>query len=122
MAALSPLFLSPTDLAYPPAHNENSSAPISQGENLMDITKIFSILQPDEKEDTNTGEIQALNQAVYNNDSYTLDQLLCQERYKRFINSRRAGVSLGHPCAWLLLMATLAACRSSWHMVLMLIA
>ncbi|XP_065772200.1 myotubularin-related protein 8 isoform X2 [Muntiacus reevesi] len=33
-----------------------------------------------------------------------------------------AGVSLGHPCAWLLLMATLAACRSSWHMVLMLTA
>lgn len=26
------LFLSSTDLAYPPAHNENSSAPISQGE------------------------------------------------------------------------------------------
>ena len=88
MAALSLLFLSPTDLAYPPAHNENSSAPISQGENLMDITKIFSLLQPDEEEDTNTGEKQALNQAVYNNDSYTLDQLLCQERYKRFINSR----------------------------------
>lgn len=57
--------------------------------NLMDITKIFSLLQPDkEEEDTDTGEKQALNQAVYNNDSYALDQLLCQERYKRFINSR----------------------------------
>lgn len=55
----------------------------------MDITKIFSLLQPDkEEEDTDTGEKQALNQAVYDNDSYTLDQLLCQERYKRFINSR----------------------------------
>ncbi|XP_017531558.1 ankyrin repeat and SOCS box protein 12 [Manis javanica] len=57
--------------------------------NLMNITKIFSLLQPDkEEEDTNRGEKQALNQAVYNNDSYTLDQLLHQERYKRFINSR----------------------------------
>ncbi|XP_010853246.1 PREDICTED: ankyrin repeat and SOCS box protein 12, partial [Bison bison bison] len=82
------LLVQARDLAYPPAHNENSSAPISQGENLMDITKIFSLLQPDDEEDTNTGEKQALNQAVYNNDSYTLDQLLCQERYKRFINSR----------------------------------
>lgn len=55
----------------------------------MDITKIFSLLQPDkEEEDTDMGEKQALNQAVYDNDSYTLDQLLCQERYKRFINSR----------------------------------
>lgn len=33
-------------------------------------------------------DTSSLNQAVYNNDSYTLDQLLCQERYKRFINSR----------------------------------
>ncbi|XP_045850552.1 ankyrin repeat and SOCS box protein 12 [Meles meles] len=57
--------------------------------NLMDITKIFSLLQPDkEEEDTDMEEKQALNQAVYDNDSYTLDQLLCQVRYKRFINSR----------------------------------
>ncbi|XP_077743774.1 ankyrin repeat and SOCS box protein 12 isoform X1 [Canis aureus] len=57
--------------------------------NLMDITKIFSLLQPDkEEEDTDMVEKQALNQAVYDNDSHTLDQLLCQERYKRFINSR----------------------------------
>ncbi|KAL0589014.1 Ankyrin repeat and SOCS box protein 12 [Plecturocebus cupreus] len=57
--------------------------------NLIDITKIFSLLQPDkEEEDTDTEEKQALSQAVYDNDSYTLDQLLHQERYKRFINSR----------------------------------
>lgn len=56
---------------------------------LMDIAKIFSLLQPEkEEEDTDTGEKQALNQAVYDNDSYTLDHLLQQERYKRFINSR----------------------------------
>ncbi|XP_023489700.1 phosphatidylinositol-3,5-bisphosphate 3-phosphatase MTMR8 isoform X2 [Equus przewalskii] len=57
--------------------------------NLMDITKIFSLLQPDkEEEDTDTREKQALSQAVYDNDCYTLDQLLRQERYKCFINSR----------------------------------
>ncbi|KAM7045841.1 ankyrin repeat and SOCS box protein 12 [Molossus nigricans] len=57
--------------------------------NFMDISKIFSLLQPDkEEEDTNTGEKQALREAVHRNDSYTLDQLLCQDRYKRFINSR----------------------------------
>ncbi|XP_047392565.1 ankyrin repeat and SOCS box protein 12 isoform X1 [Sciurus carolinensis] len=57
--------------------------------NLMDVTKIFSLLQPErEEEDTDTGEKQALHQAVYDNDSYTLDQLLRQECYKRFINSR----------------------------------
>lgn len=57
--------------------------------NLMDIAKIFSLLQPEkEEEDTDTGEKQALNQAVYDNDSGTLDHLLHQERYKRFINSR----------------------------------
>ncbi|EDL95987.1 rCG36279, isoform CRA_b [Rattus norvegicus] len=57
--------------------------------NLMDIAKIFSLLQPEkEEEDADTGEKQALNQAVYDNDSCTLDHLLHQERYKRFINSR----------------------------------
>ncbi|KAM5221961.1 ankyrin repeat and SOCS box protein 12 [Ctenodactylus gundi] len=57
--------------------------------NPMDITKIFSLLQPKkEEEDTDIEEKQALNQAVYNNDCHTLDQLLYQERYKRFINSR----------------------------------
>ncbi|XP_075395708.1 ankyrin repeat and SOCS box protein 12 [Tenrec ecaudatus] len=57
--------------------------------NLMDINKIFSLLQPDkEEEGTDMGEKLALNQAVYDNDFQTLDLLLCQERYKRFINSR----------------------------------
>ncbi|KAK2494518.1 hypothetical protein MC885_006129, partial [Smutsia gigantea] len=60
--------------------------------NLMDITRIFSLLQPDkEEEDTNMGEKQALNQAVYNNDSYSLDELFHQEHYKRFINTARDG-------------------------------
>uniref|UniRef100_A0A674K297 Ankyrin repeat and SOCS box protein 12 n=2 Tax=Terrapene triunguis TaxID=2587831 RepID=A0A674K297_9SAUR len=55
--------------------------------NLMDITKIFSMLQPRENEDDN-GERQDLNQAVSQDDYQTLDELLCQDRYKTFINSR----------------------------------
>ncbi|XP_066105487.1 ankyrin repeat and SOCS box protein 12 [Saccopteryx bilineata] len=56
--------------------------------NFMDISKLFSLLQPDKgEEDTGTGEKQALRDAVQRNDSHTLDQLLRQECYKRFINS-----------------------------------
>uniref|UniRef100_A0A8C8VHE3 Ankyrin repeat and SOCS box protein 12 n=1 Tax=Pelusios castaneus TaxID=367368 RepID=A0A8C8VHE3_9SAUR len=55
--------------------------------NLLDVTKIFSMLQPREDEDVN-GEIQELNQAVTQNDYQTLNELLCQDRYKIFINSR----------------------------------
>ncbi|KAM6151047.1 ankyrin repeat and SOCS box protein 12 [Rhynchocyon petersi] len=53
---------------------------------LMDITKILSLLQPDDEEKTSIREKQVLSQAIYDNDSCTLDQLLHQERYKRFIN------------------------------------
>ncbi|XP_072482128.1 ankyrin repeat and SOCS box protein 12 isoform X2 [Notamacropus eugenii] len=56
---------------------------------LMDISKIFSLLQqPDDDEEDNADEKQELNKIVYNNDARTLDRLLQQERYKRFINSR----------------------------------
>ncbi|XP_074864343.1 ankyrin repeat and SOCS box protein 12 [Carettochelys insculpta] len=55
--------------------------------NLLDITKIFSMLQPKEDEDDN-GERQELNQAVSQDDYQTLDELLCQDRYKIFINSK----------------------------------
>ncbi|XP_027691771.1 ankyrin repeat and SOCS box protein 12 [Vombatus ursinus] len=54
---------------------------------LMDISKIFSLLQQPDEED-NASEKQELNQIVCNNDARTLDKLLHQERYKRFINSR----------------------------------
>ncbi|XP_043847336.1 ankyrin repeat and SOCS box protein 12-like [Dromiciops gliroides] len=54
--------------------------------NLMDISKIFSLLQQPDEED-NAGEKQELNQIVCDNDASTLDQLLHQKRYKRFINS-----------------------------------
>ncbi|XP_051824397.1 ankyrin repeat and SOCS box protein 12 [Antechinus flavipes] len=54
---------------------------------LMDITKIFSLLQQPDEED-NATEKQELSQIVCNNDARTLDQLLHHQRYKRFINSR----------------------------------
>ncbi|XP_074056895.1 ankyrin repeat and SOCS box protein 12 [Macrotis lagotis] len=53
--------------------------------NQMDIRKIFSLLQ--ESDQDSSGEKQELNQTVHNNNAKILDQLLCQERYKRFINS-----------------------------------
>ncbi|XP_062917484.1 ankyrin repeat and SOCS box protein 12a [Mobula hypostoma] len=54
---------------------------------LVDITKIFSMLQPKDEEIDN-GEITQLNQAVSNDDDKLLAELLSQERYARFINSR----------------------------------
>uniref|UniRef100_W5NBH6 Ankyrin repeat and SOCS box protein 12 n=1 Tax=Lepisosteus oculatus TaxID=7918 RepID=W5NBH6_LEPOC len=53
---------------------------------LVDISKIFSMLQPREEEDN--GERQELNQAVSNDDDKLLTELLSQERYRTFINSR----------------------------------
>ncbi|KAK6473771.1 ankyrin repeat and SOCS box protein 12-like [Huso huso] len=54
---------------------------------LVDISKIFSMLQPkDEEEDD--GERRELSQAVSNDDDKLLAELLSQERYRRFINSR----------------------------------
>ncbi|XP_062997912.1 ankyrin repeat and SOCS box protein 12 [Elgaria multicarinata webbii] len=54
---------------------------------LLDITKIFSMLQPREDEEGD-GERQELNLAVSQDNYQLLDELLCQERYKRFIDSR----------------------------------
>ncbi|KAM6253435.1 LOW QUALITY PROTEIN: ankyrin repeat and SOCS box protein 12 [Porphyrio hochstetteri] len=75
---------------------------------LMDITKMFSMLQPQEEEDDN-GESEELNQAVCEDDPQTLDNLLCQARYKRFIN-RRSG--WGVPSTPLRLAATWGRVRS----------
>ncbi|XP_048885047.1 ankyrin repeat and SOCS box protein 12-like [Brienomyrus brachyistius] len=55
---------------------------------LMDISKMFSMLQPKEEEDTDNGECRELNQAVANDDEKLLSELLAQERYRKFINSR----------------------------------
>ncbi|XP_029463558.1 ankyrin repeat and SOCS box protein 12 [Rhinatrema bivittatum] len=54
---------------------------------LVDIKKIFSMLQPRDDDEDN-GERQELHQAVSNNDAKVLALLLSQERYKAFINSR----------------------------------
>ncbi|NXT74380.1 ASB12 protein, partial [Zapornia atra] len=75
---------------------------------LMDITRMFSMLQPQEEEDDN-GESEELNRAVCEDDHQTLDNLLCQARYKRFIN-RRSG--WGVPSTPLRLAATWGRVRS----------
>ncbi|NXP02576.1 ASB12 protein, partial [Thinocorus orbignyianus] len=75
---------------------------------LMDITKIFSMLQPREDEEDN-GESEELNRAVSEDNHQTLDNLLSQDRYKRFIN-RRSG--WGVPSTPLRLAATWGCVRS----------
>ncbi|XP_055034953.2 ankyrin repeat and SOCS box protein 12b [Misgurnus anguillicaudatus] len=55
---------------------------------LMDISKIFSLLQPKEEEEEDNNNCQQLNQAVINDDEKHLAELLSQEKYKRCINNR----------------------------------
>ncbi|XP_037978681.1 ankyrin repeat and SOCS box protein 12 isoform X2 [Motacilla alba alba] len=56
---------------------------------LMDINKMFSLLQPgDDEEDS--GESEELSRAVCQDDPETLARLLSQDRYRRLIN-RRSG-------------------------------
>uniref|UniRef100_UPI00398E7AD1 ankyrin repeat and SOCS box protein 12a n=1 Tax=Pristiophorus japonicus TaxID=55135 RepID=UPI00398E7AD1 len=54
---------------------------------LVDITKIFSMLQGKDEEDDN-GDRSQLHQAVSKDDDKLLAELLSQERYMRFLNSR----------------------------------
>ncbi|XP_008634445.1 PREDICTED: ankyrin repeat and SOCS box protein 12 [Corvus brachyrhynchos] len=75
---------------------------------LMDINKMFSLLQPrDDEEDS--GESEELSRAVCEDDHETLDRLLSQDRYKRLIN-RRSG--WGVPSTPLRLAATWGCVRS----------
>lgn len=72
---------------------------------LMDISKIFSLLQPKE-EDEDSEQCQALNNAVSSDDVTLLAQLLSQESYRKCINARsgwgvpvtplRTAAALGH--------------------------
>lgn len=72
---------------------------------LMDISKIFSLLQPKEEDEDNE-QCQALNNAVSGNDVTLLSELLSQEAYRRSINARsgwgvpvtplRTAAALGH--------------------------
>ncbi|KAF7707192.1 ankyrin repeat and SOCS box protein 12b [Silurus meridionalis] len=52
---------------------------------LMDITKIFSLLQPKAEEEDGC---QQLNEAIAENNHKRLAELLSQEHYRRCINSR----------------------------------
>ncbi|XP_027864252.1 ankyrin repeat and SOCS box protein 12a isoform X2 [Xiphophorus couchianus] len=51
---------------------------------LMDISKIFSLLQPKEEDDE---QARALNDAVGADDAALLSELLAQEEYRRCINT-----------------------------------
>ncbi|NXP61027.1 ASB12 protein, partial [Chloropsis cyanopogon] len=75
---------------------------------LMDINKMFSLLQPRDDEEDN-GESEELSRAVCQDDHETLERLLSQDRYKRLIN-RRSG--WGVPSTPLRLAATWGCVRS----------
>uniref|UniRef100_A0A8D3AFU4 Ankyrin repeat and SOCS box protein 12 n=1 Tax=Scophthalmus maximus TaxID=52904 RepID=A0A8D3AFU4_SCOMX len=72
---------------------------------LMDISKIFSLLQPKEEDEDNE-QCQALNNAVSGDSAALLSELLSQESYRRSINARcgwgvpvtplRTAAALGH--------------------------
>lgn len=72
---------------------------------LMDISKIFSLLQPKEEDEDNE-QCQALNNAVNSDNVTLLSELLSQESYRRSINARsgwgvpvtplRTAAALGH--------------------------
>ncbi|KAM9377631.1 ankyrin repeat and SOCS box protein 12a isoform 1-T2 [Pholidichthys leucotaenia] len=72
---------------------------------LMDISKIFSLLQPRE-EDVDGEQCQALNNAVSSDNAALLSELLSQENYRKSINARsgwgvpvtplRTAAALGH--------------------------
>lgn len=72
---------------------------------LMDISKIFSLLQPKEEDEDNE-QSKALNNAVSSDNVTLLTELLSQENYRRCINARsgwgvpvtplRTAASLGH--------------------------
>ncbi|XP_067845865.1 ankyrin repeat and SOCS box protein 12-like [Heptranchias perlo] len=53
---------------------------------LVDVSKIFSMLQPRNQDDN--VEVNQINQAVSRNEDKLLADLLSQERYSQFINSR----------------------------------
>lgn len=72
---------------------------------LMDISKIFSLLQPKEEDEDNE-QCQALINAVSSDNVTLLSELLSQENYRRSINARsgwgvpvtplRTAAALGH--------------------------
>ena len=92
---------------------------------LMDISKIFSLLQPKE-EDEDSEQCQALNNAVSGDNVSLLSELLSQESYRRCINARsgwgvpvtplRTAAALGHlRCVELLLEHGAEVRHNSFH-------
>ncbi|NXM66364.1 ASB12 protein, partial [Serilophus lunatus] len=75
---------------------------------LMDINKIFSLLQPGDDEEDN-GESEELSRAICQDNHEALESLLSQDRYKRLLN-RRSG--WGVPSTPLRLAATWGCVRS----------
>ncbi|NWR23923.1 ASB12 protein, partial [Emberiza fucata] len=75
---------------------------------LMDINKMFSLLQPRDAEE-DSGESEELSRAVCQDDHEALAGLLSQERYRRLIN-RRSG--WGVPSTPLRLAAARGSVRS----------
>ncbi|NXT64652.1 ASB12 protein, partial [Chaetops frenatus] len=75
---------------------------------LMDINKIFSLLQPRDDEE-GSEDSEELSRAVCEDDHETLDRLLSQARYKKLID-RRSG--WGIPSTPLRLAATWGCLRS----------
>ncbi|NXA07557.1 ASB12 protein, partial [Sapayoa aenigma] len=62
---------------------------------LMDINKMFSMLQPGDDEEDN-GASEELSRAISQDDHETLEKLLSQDKYKRLIN-RRSGWGVPSP-------------------------
>ncbi|XP_005428774.2 ankyrin repeat and SOCS box protein 12 [Geospiza fortis] len=75
---------------------------------LMDINKMFSLLQPGDAEE-DSGESEELSRAVCQDDHEALAGLLSQDSYRRLIN-RRSG--WGVPCSPLRLAAARGSVRS----------
>ncbi|NWS11398.1 ASB12 protein, partial [Pachyramphus minor] len=76
---------------------------------LMDINKMFSMLQPRDDEQEDDGGSEELSRAVSEDDCETLRHLLSQDRYKKLINRRRGW---GVPSTPLRLAATRGCVRS----------
>ncbi|XP_007891701.2 ankyrin repeat and SOCS box protein 12 [Callorhinchus milii] len=55
---------------------------------LVDVSKIFSMLNPADEDDGDSADKHQLSQAISKDDDKLLAELLSQERYARFINSR----------------------------------
>ncbi|KAL0973786.1 hypothetical protein UPYG_G00211150 [Umbra pygmaea] len=68
--------------------DSNKTLNIPAKMSLMDVSKIFSLLQPKEEDEEDNEHGQALNQAVISDDVGGLAAMLFQDTYRRCINNR----------------------------------